>query len=334
MIELELSVEDLGRIRFALSPLCETVTSLRTLSTNLANGWHSPWLRQVRPRLEALDLTLLTTVVRPVGYLPDFLLPPPVRRRPSIQTELAAITATPPPLVARELHHLAEHPLTQRGIGREGQALLRRLAADPAHGRDWIVAELRRYWQVALAPYWESIRALLTADLDDRLNQLAEGGLKALFSTLHPHVTFHGDTLRIVKYYRGRARLNRRGLVLVPSVFAWPDVIVRTADPEPILTYPARGLGRLWEPRGGVPVSPLAEVLGRSRAAILAQLALPMSTTQLAAALELTPPTVSTHLHALQAAGIVRSIRDGRTVVYRRTRLGEQLFNAAMAVCE
>lgn len=328
MIELELSVGDLGRIRFALSPLREVVASLRVLSTNSANGWHAPWLDRVRPRLEALDLTLLTTVVRPVGYLPDFLLPPPVRRRPSIRTELAAVAATPPSLVAGELHHLAEHPMAQRGLGREGQALLRRLTADPAGGRDRIVAELSRYWQIAVEPYWESIRALLTADLDDRLNRLAAGGLTALFSTLHPHVTFHGDRLRIVKYYRGRARLRERGLILVPSVFTWPDVIVRTADPTPVLTYPARGLARLWEPAAGVPASPLAEVIGRSRTAILAQLALPMSTTRLAVALELTPPTVSVHLRALQAAGIVRSVRDGRTVVYRRTRLGEQLFTA------
>jgi DNA-binding transcriptional ArsR family regulator len=328
MIELEFTVADLGRIRFALSPVREAVASLRALSTNSANGWHAPWLRQARPRLQTLELTLLTTVVRPVGYLPDFLLPPPVRRLPSIQAELAAIEATPPLQVAEELQRLAENPMTRRGLGREEVALLRRLSADPAGARERIVAELRRYWQIALEPHWPRIRALLTADLDYRLNQLAAGGLEGLFGTLHPQVTFHGDTLRIVKYYRGRARLRQRGLILVPSVFAWPEVIVRTADPEPVLTYPARGLARLWEPAAGVPASPLAEVLGRSRTAILAQLAVPMSTTQLAASLELRPPTVSVHLHALQAAGIVRSVRNGRTVVYRRTRLGEQLFSA------
>jgi len=35
--------------------------------------------------------------------------------------------------------------------------------------------------------------------------------------------------------------------MLVPSAFAWPDVIVSTADPQPSLTYGSRGLGTVWE---------------------------------------------------------------------------------------
>ena len=74
---LRFGAEDLSSIRFAFGPAQETVISLRALTTGSPNGLHGPWLREVRPRLGDLDLELLTAVVRPTGYIPDFL-----RRRP------------------------------------------------------------------------------------------------------------------------------------------------------------------------------------------------------------------------------------------------------------
>ena len=75
----------------------------------------------------------------------------------------------------------------------------------------------------------------------------------------------------------------------------------------------------MWAPHAAPDGSALAGVLGRTRAAVLSQLDLPMSTTQLATALALSAPTLSAHLHALQRAGIVTSRRDGRAVRYSRT---------------
>jgi DNA-binding transcriptional ArsR family regulator len=51
-----------------------------------------------------------------------------------------------------------------------------------------------------------------------------------------------------------------------------------------------------------------------------------MSTTQLAAQLDLAAPTLNVHLKSLQAARILSSHRDGRAVLYRRTPLGDQLI--------
>ncbi|WP_369206886.1 winged helix-turn-helix domain-containing protein [Streptomyces sp. PU-14G] len=50
-----------------------------------------------------------------------------------------------------------------------------------------------------------------------------------------------------------------------------------------------------------------------------------MSTTQLATQLALTAPTLNAHLKALQAATILTTRRNGRSVLYQRTRLGDQL---------
>lgn len=326
MIELEFTPEDYRRIRFAFSPVAETVTSLRALSLGQRNGLHGPWLATVSSRLDGVDMALLAALVRPTGYVPDFLLPTPPGRTTTIESSLAQIAETDVDVVAHELDHLARHRVAQQGPGRERRAeLMRELLADPAAALTRIVDELARYWQAALAPHWPRVHALLQADLAHRMEELATGGVAQLFATLHPSVGMRDDLLTIVKYYEGRAQLRRRGLLLVPCAFVWPDVLVSTADPLPSLTYSPRGLGRLWESTPDTSESPLGAVVGRTRATILALLELPMSTTQLAAQLTLAAPTLNVHLKSLLAAGILSARRDGRAVLYQRTPLGDQL---------
>jgi DNA-binding transcriptional ArsR family regulator len=327
VIELEFTPEDYRRIRFAFSPIAETVTSLRALSAPLPNGLHGPWLATVSQRLAGVDMELLTSLVRPTGYVPDFIMPAPPGRTADFESGLAQITGTEVGIAAAELRHLAQHKVAQQGPGRERRAeLMRELIANPAHAVNRIGTELERYWRAALEPHWPRVQTLLQADLAHRLEELATAGVAQLFRTLHPSVAMRGDLLTIVKYYNGRARLRQRGLLLVPCAFVWPDVLVSTADPLPSITYPPRGLGRLWEPVPHPGASPLAGVIGRTRAAILALLELPMSTTQLAAELGLAKPTLNVHLKSLQAAGILSSRRDGRVVLYHRTPLGDQLL--------
>lgn len=329
MIELEFTPEDYRRIRFAFSPIAETVTSLRALSTGLRNGLHGPWLGTVTERLGTVDMDLLTALVRPTGYVPDFVVPTPPGRTTDIESSLAQIAATGLGVVTAELAHLAQHQVAQQGPGREQRAaLMQDLLRDPETALNRIVAELGRYWHAALAPHWPRIQALLQADLAHRLDELATGGVARLFEGLHPSVAMRGELLTIVKYYNGRAQLRERGLMLVPCAFVWPDVLVSTADPLPSLTYSPRGLGKLWESAPDTTRSPLAGVIGRTRAAILALLELPMSTTQLAAQLDLAAPTLNVHLTSLRAAGILSARRNGRSVLYQRTPLGDQLLHS------
>ena len=185
------------------------------------------------------------------------------------------------------------------------------------------------YWQAVITPHWPRLQALLRADIACRLEELADGGVGSLLRNLHPSVRYDGSTLRIVKYYDGDADLSGRGLLRVPCAFAWPDVIVRTAEPSvPTVSYSPRGIGTLWEPHAEPAGSALAGILGRTRAALLSQLDLPMSTTQLATALALSAPALSAHLHALRRAGLVGSRRDGRAVLYARTALGDSLVTS------
>jgi DNA-binding transcriptional ArsR family regulator len=336
VIHLHFTAADLSRIRFAASPLWETVTSLRALGAerhgeHLHRAWCDRIADRMRDRLSEGDLELLTALVRPAGYIPDFLSPPPRRRSISFEEELAEMAEADPDVVARELAHLAGHRVAQRGPGRtKRRAILQALVDRPDAGIGPVTDALDAYHRVAIAADWPRIEALLRDDLAYRLQALADGGVDQMMRDLHPSVTFVGETLKVVKYYEGHADLGGRGLLLVPCAFAWPDVIVRTAQPGvPTVSYSPRGLGRLWEEHPASPDAALSDVLGRTRAALLTQLDLPMSTTQAATQLALSAPTLSVHLQALRAAGLLTSRRDGRQVLYARTDLGDRLLAGA-----
>ena len=81
---------------------------MRTL-TDASRRWHlhQPWREHVRVRLDGVDMFLLTAVVRPAGYLPDFLVPSPARRHVAFATALTDVASTHPAQVAAELTHLA-----------------------------------------------------------------------------------------------------------------------------------------------------------------------------------------------------------------------------------
>jgi DNA-binding transcriptional ArsR family regulator len=85
----------------------------------------------------------------------------------------------------------------------------------------------------------------------------------------------------------------------------WPNVRKLITPYQPTLVYPSRGILTLWET--GAPAAPdaLAALIGQTRAALLATLAQPASTTHLARRLSLTPGAISQHLSV--ASGAARS---------------------------
>jgi DNA-binding transcriptional ArsR family regulator len=322
VITIRLTTGDIGRIRFALSPVWEAVTSVRALSNNTARSVHGPWLQKVRPTIEGDDLALLRALIPSYGYIPDFLTPAPPRRSTSLESGLAAIAATPYELVAAEIGKLhAENP----------HPLLPELIADPARGLERITSALESYWRRAIEPDWRRMRSLLQEDLAFRLDELAGGGIERLFRNLHPSISYRSDRIEIDRPFCCDGEpMTGQGVLLVPCVFTWPAGLAVTAAPHvPTITYPPRGLGRLWENRQDTADSPLADLVGRTRAAIVSHLDLPMSTTHLANQLGVSAPTLSVHLSILRNAGVVASRRDGRAVLYHRTPLGTQLLTAA-----
>jgi DNA-binding transcriptional ArsR family regulator len=172
---------------------------------------------------------------------------------------------------------------------------------------------------------------LLQGDVLHRARQLTAGGTQRLFTDLDPRVRWRDDVLYVgIRAHRSVA-LAGRGLLLVPSVFAWPRVFAKLDPPwQPTLRYPPRGVGTLWTPAAtSRPSRALGAVLGRSRAVLLGALDAPSSTTDLARRTGLTPGGVSQHLAALRDAGLVTPHRSGRYVLYARTVAAEALITAS-----
>lgn len=312
---------DLLAVRFATSPIWETVLAVRAHERGDAAQQRRPWPHAAA--LAELDLAPLVAVNPTGGYTPDFLTPPPTAPAPRFAGQLAAVRRTPLAQVEEELARC------RAGLGdAAARAALDDLLADPAAARAMLAAAIERAWQALVAPSWPRVRALLSADVAYRSRLLAEGGLRAVVDRLDPRIRWRGASIEIETPFDAEVRLDARGVVLMPSASVWPNVTAITDPPwQPTVVYPARGIGRLWED-ARPPAEALARLLGGTRAAILAALDAPTSTTALAARLDLSPSGASRHLTALRDARLLATTRHGHEVRYARTRLGAALLRA------
>ncbi|MCW3814950.1 helix-turn-helix domain-containing protein [Micromonospora sp. DR5-3] len=322
MISFALGVEDLADTRFAISPLHETVLSLRVLREPGLHALHLPWRRSVLGSLDGLDTGLLMSLVGPDRAVPDFLTPRPASFAAAFDDELAGVRRTPPDVVRRDL--LAVYTrgrlpdVLQEATG-GGDAGVRRL-------REAVCDLLARYWEIAIRPAWPQLRLGLEADMTYRARQLAVGGARLLFADMHPNLRWHDGVLHIDKMIgRHRVAASGRGLLLVPSVFAHKPAPPVSRDEPPVLAYPCRGVATLWAPTPTTDAGALTSLLGAPRARLLGLLDEPLATVEIARRLTVTPSAVSQHLRVLHATGLITRTRDGRHVLYRRSPLGDQL---------
>jgi DNA-binding transcriptional ArsR family regulator len=275
-------------------------------------------MHEVKDKIDPEQLELLNALMPPKVYTPDFASPPPHSPLAQLEDELEEVLATPPDQVRREIRYAYR----ERSIPQ----ILEPLLDDPSSALPRLVEAIRGYWDVALEPYWDRLRALLEGDVLYRARQMADGGARLLFSDLHPELTFDDEILRVKKPWSDEIALDGRGLLLVPSAFIWPALSWITASPwQPTVVYPARGVGALWDPGASAAPDGLAELMGTRRAAVLAALDAPRSTTELARRLELSPASVSQHLAVLRDAGLVQASRVRRVVLYARTPRGQAL---------
>jgi hypothetical protein len=305
--------EDLGRVRFAISPLFELVSSLDVLRDPAAHSLHEPWARDAREAVKDVDFWLLDAAAPEVGYCyrPDFLAPPPEKPVAELREELERVRSTSREQVARELGWA--YP---RGLPAGARRLL-------DEGLDGLVDAMAAYWERAIEPHWPVVKAILEADIAARAAQLAAVGPLAALSDLHADVGYRDGVLEIRRPYEETVDLQGRGVLLIPSAFSWPRVWAMFDPPwQPSLVYTARGTGSLWAP-ARKPPDALSALLGKRRAEILTQL--PASTQELAQRLHASPGGVSEHLGVLRDAGLVLGRREGREVRYIRTETGEAL---------
>jgi DNA-binding transcriptional ArsR family regulator len=322
MVIFEFGIEDLARLRFAISPMWEVVASLRRLRDPSAAGPHLPWIDGLRGRLGGIELGPALHLTPARGYVPDFMSPPPTTPLARFEDEIELVRASPARQVRRDMELLLG--------GRPAPPVLEPFLSSPVRSVKRLADQLERYWAVAIEPHWPRVRALLEADLAHRARRLTEGGPAALFPDLHRSVGWRGGAVHVDVPHDGVTRLEGRGLLLVPSAFSWISPATIDEEPwQPTLIYPARGVAALWEPPAERSPEAVARVIGRTRAGLLARLQTPQTTTALAARTGLRAGGVSQHLTALRDAGLVSATRQGRAVLYVRTDLADALLTGA-----
>jgi DNA-binding transcriptional ArsR family regulator len=318
---------DLGKIRFAFSPLWECVSSLRVLRDPGLGAMHLPWIKEAKHNTKHLDLEPLLTLVRDPkegnNYIPDFLTPPPTTPFPDLQSELFTMCQTPHNIVQRDIElnyqDLANIPKSAKPF-----------LTHPQQALDTLSEQLQSYWAATLEPHWGRLRLLLESDVMLRARQLALGGAGVLFSELHHSLSFvqQPDQAHLIqaKSFEHEVHLAGRGLVLVPSAFLSHKIMSMHLEPwQPTLIYPARGSANLWSS----PLEPsvaLEALLGHGCAKVFEALRVPTGTLELAKRLQVAPGNVSHHLKRLVQAGLLESHRQGRVVYYRHSSRAETLL--------
>ncbi|MFJ8042658.1 DUF5937 family protein [Kitasatospora sp. NPDC096147] len=323
MGQLRFGVLDAVNVRFAVSPLWETVGGLRALADPGRYVVHLPWIREAltlpQEQLPGAPLAALRLLARTAGRPSHFLTPPATCPLSEIEEELAVVLATPPELVREAV----------RGVRpRQGRPdpFLHRLAEEPERVLPELAEAVLGWWRVAVAPSWPRIRALLEADIAHRTRRLAEDGIQQVFGDLHPTLRWRDAQLLSPDWPAAGPDLDGCGITLVPSAFAHQcHLLTGHRAVAPAVVYPARGVGTLWQRRGAAGPA-LARLLGRSRAELLAGTSSPATTTQLAARTGLTPGAVSQHLAVLRDSGLVTSHRHRREVHYTVSDLGTALL--------
>ncbi|MBC9719714.1 winged helix-turn-helix transcriptional regulator [Streptomyces sp. TRM66268-LWL] len=325
MLRFEVSVEDLLRSRFALSPTMDLCFLLRSLAAH-DSPLPRAWAARLRPAFERLrretELNAVLALHSGRGG-PDFVAPPPRGLNQTWADDLAMIRATPPAAARQEILTYATGP-----SARDPRV---RAVLDSADAVSRIAEAMDRAWQELLAADWPQLRAICERDVVHRVGVIGEHGWVAAIESLHPSIAWQAGGIEIGHFPQvGTVHLAGDGLLLIPSVFV-SNIAAHLEDPWPrTLIYRARGTAALWGEQESAPrPDALTALVGRARARLLLALDAPASTSHLARSLAMAPGAVGDHLAILREAGLLVRARSGRSVLYRRTPLGEALVAGA-----
>lgn len=321
MRRLEVSVEDLLRSRFALSPAMDLVLLLRSLAGR-NRALPRAWAARLLPTFERLrresELNAVLALQTPQGG-PNFVAPPPRGLNQTWADDLAMIRATS--------LEAARHEFATTATGPAVRDPLVRAVLDSTDAVSRIAEAMDQAWHELLAADWPQLRAICERDVVHRVGVIGEHGWATTIESLHPSIAWRAGGIELGFFPRGgTVRLAGDGLLLIPSAFVG-NLAAHLEDPWPrTLIYPARGTAALWGEQETVPQpDALTALVGRARARLLVALDAPASTSHLARSLAMAPGAVGDHLAILRGAGLLVRARSGRSVLYRRTPLGDAL---------
>ncbi|GLZ37537.1 helix-turn-helix domain-containing protein [Actinokineospora sp. NBRC 105648] len=299
MVRIRFGVDELVRTRVpptGVADMVEAVFSIPLLAR--PTPVFAPWRERLVSRLDQRAVPPL------LDLLPDYNPPLFMIMRTDDPARLAdRIESVPTARLAVDL----------AAVGRPGP-----LGRGDRDVRRAVTAALARYHR-AFAEDLPVVRRIVADDLAHRAAVLARGGVVGLLESLHPGVRWRSPVLELPGPDL-EITLAGHDVWVVPSVFlrGRPRILVEPA--ACFIVYPARDPLRLTAP--APEGDPLADLLGRTRAAVLRELAVERTTGELADRLGVSPATASEHASVLRAAGFVTTRRDGRSVRHGQTELG------------
>ncbi|MCF3134758.1 helix-turn-helix domain-containing protein [Streptomyces olivochromogenes] len=323
MLRIHFTDADLARTRVAAAPdpLWEITFSLHRFQTRQGRWAYADWHRRALAALSekglgrALPTRLLPLFPR-AAYFPDFLNP--AEASLGLAAGLAAIVDTPPDRVRNEVGRLAVQPTG-------APSWLTGLTEK--ENREELAAALKDYYNAAIAPYDDQIRARLDSDRHIRCRTLLHGGVERLLGSFGTMMRWRAPVLHVDYPVQDRdLHLGGRGLLLVPSYFCW-RIPVALSDPElpQVLVYPLHPVSAP-EAVGNRSERPLAVLLGRTRANVLRSTATGATTGELARAAGISASAASQHTTALRDAGLISTRRNAASVLHTLTPLGASLL--------
>ena len=211
---------------------------------------HDPWVRWARERITGVEWDLLDAVVIPRERhdYPDFVSPPPREPQAQLEAELRRVLETP---TRRRWPRSCASP-TPSGVPEA------RAGAVDAPARRAGRASSRRCARGGTRCWRRSGRGSSRCSRrrsPQRGRRLADVGPAAAFADLSDQVVWRDGRVEVDAPRdpgRKEVDLAGRGLLLVPAVFAWPDVWPMNDPPwQPSIVYAPRGVAELWAPREG-----------------------------------------------------------------------------------
>ena len=320
-VQISLQPEDLASVRFTFSPVWECVAAFRAWMNPHTHPLLSGWKTQVTGALQNQDWTLLSNLALVTrGIIPDFVCPPPTTPMPHLSDELETVRRAPENVIRSEI---------RIAYGDNVPPSLKRAMNNPIALANNVADLIQKFWDKAISPYWALLRARLEGEMLFRAHTLAVGGFEDVLSGLHRDVSLSEGrlTVRTISCWDGTTR--ERGLVLVPSIFAWPDVFLTIRPPwRTAIFYPSRGIADLWDCTSYSCSEKLQQLVGPSCAKVIANLQVPRTTLEMSAALGLSPAATSEQITKLWSVGILERTRVGRRVFYHLNAKGITLLTA------
>lgn len=298
MIRVQLDDLTLGRVRMAVSPLWEAVSSLALTTRYRAeipypyDKWAATALRRVpRDLLGELNTTIRAQALAPSSSL----TPVPCSPSPCIEEELTALR-------------------------------------DAGHDRfAYLIGE---YWAATIAPAWPAMRGVLEEEILVRGRTLVTEGADRMLEDLGGRIRWQQRELSVPHRSDMECRMSDGRLIIVPTLFGRGARVFCVVRDTLAFSYQAHGAAVVSSSsQGGTrhaddvrPRDRLTTLLGSGRAKVLRALASPTTTTGLASSIGLAPSTVSQHLAVLSSAGVVRRHRVGPRVLYELEDSGVTLL--------